>query len=139
LPQGIRRVFVPVFTNHTQEPHVEAVFTQMMRDQVAKAGAEADAHADARLLGDVLRLVSTTGMTLNNVQYAPPVYRVGVTLRVRLMKGGAVVAQADVEGTEDYLSAGGNILATESNRQAAIARLALTLSQDGYNRLAGGF
>lgn len=139
LPQGVRHVFVPLFGNHTPEPNVEVTFTQVMREQLLRAGTDGDGGSEARLEGDVRSLVSATGMTLNNVANAPPVYRVNGSLQLRLLKGTALVAATTVNGSEDYLSAGGDILATEANRKAAIRRLAETLVKDGYGRLASGF
>jgi hypothetical protein len=139
LPSGIRHVFVPVFANHTPEPNAEVVFTQAMREQLGRAGSQGGQTSEARLEGDLRSLSNYTGLSLTNVPNGPPVYRIGASLRLRLLKGRELVAQADVDGSEDYLSAGGDILATEANRQAALARLAQSLTQDGYGRLVGGF
>jgi hypothetical protein len=139
LPDGIRRVYIPVFANHTSEAHAEAVFTELMREEAQRAGTAGDRSSDARLEGDLRGLSSGTGMTLNNAPSAPPVYRLAATIRLKLVRTGSVLGQVDVDGTEDYLSAGGDILATEANRQAALSRLARTLCHDGYNRLASGF
>jgi hypothetical protein len=66
-------------------------------------------------------------------------YRVSAVLRVRLFKGGTLLAQTDVNGSEDYLPAlRPDVLTTEANRQAAIRRLASALASDAVIRLQTG-
>ena len=70
-------------------------------------------------------------------------YRIVVTARLRLTKGGRVLSEATVSGAEDYLpgpaSAPADVLFPEAQRQAALQRLADVLMRDGYERLASGW
>jgi hypothetical protein len=135
LPDGIRSVQVPVFANRTAEIAVETAFTEAMRAQLDRAQALGGAGADATLQGEVRSITSSPIFDENNRLYS---YRLSGTLRLRLLRAsGQVVSAVDVSGSEDYLSgAKDDVLLSEANRREALSRLAQTLAEDGYRRIA---
>jgi len=143
LPEGIRSVCAPVYQNHTPEPGLEALFTQSMREWLARsgvAGGGGGGECQARLEGEILSV--TGAQTLLTPLPAQKVasYRVSAVVQLRLVKGGRVVAEAQVTAAEDYLPEPlGDVLVSEANRQAALRRLSDALARDGYERLAGGW
>lgn len=141
LPEGLRTVFVPVVVNRTAEPTLEVAMTQALREEVGRAGVMGGPESEGRLECELRGLGFLPGLT--QLRGAPPqpvpVYRLTATLHLRLKKGAQVVAEQDVAATEDFLSAQGDVLGTESNRAAALRRLARALAREGYERVASGF
>ncbi len=72
-------------------------------------------------------------------------YRIYATALLKLTRDGRVLSETSVTGWEDYLPTNGDpglgveVLDAESNRQAALRRLADQLMHDGYARLASGW
>jgi Lipopolysaccharide-assembly len=166
LPEGIREVYAPVFVNRTgsnpiarlgetyraaNEPGVEAVFTQAFREQLLRAGVAGSPNSEARIEGEILSV--DTGPTVLTVAAQLASYRVSARLRLRLVKNGRQLSTIDVTGFEDFIPSRevafladgssriveGDVLRTETNRMAAIKRLAETMTRDGYDRLATGW
>jgi len=138
LPQGVRHVFAPVVVNRTSEPGLEAVFTEALREQLARAGTLGGEGSEGRLEGELLSVNSAVAQLAPGTSGALT-YRVVATLRVRLYRGGTLLALTDVGGSEDYVPAlRADVITTEANRQAALRRLAATLAADAYARLATG-
>ncbi|HZA14524.1 MAG TPA: LPS assembly lipoprotein LptE [Myxococcaceae bacterium] len=139
LPENVTAVRAPVFVNHTAEPGLEAVFTRALREQLMHAGVRADPAAEAELRGEVLAVGGgATILTTPLPGGAEPrlaSYRIFATAKLKLMKGERVLAETDVTGSEDYPPGFEDILRSESNRQAALHRLAQRLMRDGYDRL----
>ncbi len=136
LPEGVEKVHAPVFLNKTPEPGAEALFTQSLREQLLRAGTLADEGAAQAELRGTLEAVSGAPLLVEPGKLAT--YRLNATVTLKLMKGDRVVTQAVVSGSEDYLS-GADVLLTESNRQAALHRLADTLMREGYERIGQSF
>jgi hypothetical protein len=63
-----------------------------------------------------------------------PVFRVTATVTLNLVKGGATVGAATVTTSEEFPS-GADVLLTESNRGAALKRLAETMIREALERL----
>jgi len=138
LPQGLRRVFAPVVVNRTPEPGLEGVFTEALREQLARAGTLGGEGSEGRLEGELLSVGAAVAQLAPGTSGALT-YRVSAVLRLRLFKGTAQLAVTDVSGTEDYLPAlRADVLTTEANRQAALRRLASALAADAYARLSTG-
>ncbi len=148
LPQGIRAVQAPVMSNITPEPQAESYFTQALREQLLRAGTLGGDDAEARIEGTVLgvsaapMLVSPS--TTPGAPPVPPTYRLSATVALKLVRNGAVLAQTQVSGEEDVVpgtatTSEGTIIATETNRQAALRRLADSLMREGYERLCTGW
>ncbi|HEY8211874.1 MAG TPA: LPS assembly lipoprotein LptE [Myxococcaceae bacterium] len=137
LPEGIRSVCAPVYKNRTAEPGLEALFSESMREWLSRSGVSAT-RCEATLEGEIASIAGA--QTLLTPAGTLASYRVSAVVQLKLVKGGRVVAQAEVGGAEDYLPApAGDVLVTEANRQAAIRRLSDALARDGYERLAGGW
>ena len=142
LPEGIRIVEVPLFANKTAEPGLEAALTDAMRLQISRAGLECRSGAAARLDGEVLSVSGGPGMvTVNSTGVGTSTlvsYHLFASVRLRLQKDGRTVADAVIQGAEDYLP-GVDITQSEANRGAALGRLAQAMAKDGYERLATGW
>jgi hypothetical protein len=144
LPEGVRSVCAPLFLNETPEPALETLFTRAMRQELVRAGTLGDGAAcEARLEGAVTSVSSyptiVTEPTIENGQQRPAQlasYRAFAQARLRLVRGGQILAETTVSGTEDYLPGSGDVLEAEANRQAALHRLSETLMREGYERLA---
>ncbi|MBX5482326.1 MAG: hypothetical protein IRZ16_10895 [Myxococcaceae bacterium] len=141
LPEGIGAVRAPLFGNLTPEPGLEVVFTEALRQELARAGIETRAGAEAELTGDITNvsgvptvLTTPTGAPGDTVSKLAS-YRIFATAHLKLTRGTRVVSEFDVSGYEDYLP-GVDILQSESNRQAALERLAQRLMRDAFDRLA---
>ncbi|MFP2933835.1 LPS assembly lipoprotein LptE, partial [Pyxidicoccus sp. 3LG] len=130
LPAGVATLCAPVFVNETPEPALETVFTRFLRQELTRVGRLSSGTAcDARVEGAVL-------VVGNSPTIAGNYYRLSAVARLRLMKGGQLLREVAIGGSEDYLLGSGDILEGEANRQAALDRLAETLMRDGYDRLA---
>ncbi len=138
FPQGIQKVFAPVVVNRTTEPALEGVFTEALREQLARSGHLGAEGSEGRLEGELLAVGAGVAQLAPGTS-AALTYRVSATLRVRLFRGQTLLAMSDVNGTEDYLPAlRADVLTTEANRQAALRRLASTLAADAVARLQTG-
>lgn len=139
LPEGIRAVHVPVFTNRTAESGVEAIFTEVLREQCIRAGVLGDASTEARIEGEVRGVGGAPTILSPSGTLAS--YRLYGSAHLKLVKAGRVLHEIDVSAQEDYLPerVDGDVLITEMNRQTAMRRLAETLMRDGYDRLTTGW
>jgi hypothetical protein len=139
LPENVTSVRAPLFVNHTAEPGLETVFTRALREQLMHSGVRSDPAAEAELRGEVLNVWGgATILTTPPPGVAEPrlaSYRIFATAKLKLLKGERVLAETDVTGSEDYPPGFEDILRSESNRQAALQRLAQRLMRDGYDRL----
>jgi len=99
LPKGIHQVFAPVVVNRTSEPGLEAVFTDALREQLARAGTLGGEGSEARLEGELLSVSAAVAQLAPGTSGALT-YRVAATLRVRLFRNGALLSLTDVSGTE---------------------------------------
>lgn len=134
LPAGLASVHVPVFTNATSEPGAEAFFTQALRENYLRAGRLGQADAPGRIDGTLIGVASSP---LVNSPGRLPNYRLQVVVKLVLVKDGVALQSVQVAGGEDY-PAGADILSSETNRGAALRRLAEALMREGAERLASG-
>ncbi|HEX8435511.1 LPS assembly lipoprotein LptE [Archangium sp.] len=152
LPEGVRTVCAPVFSNNTPEPGLELLFTRAFRQELMRAGVLGGTGAcEASVRGEVVWVGSaptilTEPVYQGNTRIAEPQlasYRTSVTVQLRLMKDERVLAETTVSGNEDFLpgtaSVSGDVLEAEANRQAALHRLSETLMREGYDRLASNW
>ncbi|MBE2253838.1 MAG: hypothetical protein IAE78_30185 [Myxococcus sp.] len=135
LPQGLVSVQVPVFANQTSEPGAEAFFTQALRENYLRAGRLGGEDAPGRIEG-VLLSVSSFPLVASPGRL--PNYRFLASAQLKLVKNGVLVNAVTVSGGEDY-PAGADVLSSETNRGAALRRLAETLMREGAERLATGW
>jgi hypothetical protein len=142
LAANARPVFVPMLVNKTSEAGLEVVFTDAIRDQLSKVGILGGQNSPAHIDGEILAVSAIPAVVSSSSAPRPSQalsYRVSVVLRVKLYRGAELLTQTDVSGQEDYLQGQRpDILSVESNRVAALKRLAAVLAQDAYVRLAAG-
>lgn len=133
LPEGVNSLCAPVFTNETPEPTIETLFTRFLRQELTRVGRlSSGTSCDARVEGAVLSVWNSPTIVGNY-------FRVVATARLRVVKDGQVLKETHISGTEDYLLGSGDILEAETNRQAALDRLAEVLMRDGFDRLSGAW
>jgi hypothetical protein len=138
LPEGVKALCAPVFSNETPEPTLEVLFTDAFRRELVRSGTLASGTCEARVEGAVLGLGSAPTITSPTTGQLVS-YRAGATVRLRLVKDGRLLRETVVSGSEDFLPPpSGDILETEANRQAALHRLAETMMREGFERLASG-
>ncbi len=130
LPQGLRSLRAPVFANRSSEPNVELLFTQALREQLVRTGTAEGEEAAGQVSGEVLSVSSS--------QTLIGTYRVAAAVQLQLVREGQVLAATQVADSEEYLRAADPVT-TESNRQAALRRLADAMMRDGYDRLAAAW
>jgi hypothetical protein len=129
LPEQVTHVCVPLFSNRTDEPVVETLFTQALREELLRAGRLGSRNCDAVIEGEIQTVTSAQTMT----ELAS--YRLSASVRLRLRKGDRLLSETLVQGGEEFLR-GADILLTDSQRQAAFYRLAPRLMSDGYRQMA---
>lgn len=135
LPGGLRQVHVPIFANATSEPGAEGFFTQALRENYLRAGRLGDASAPGRIDGTI---VSVSSFPLVASPGRLPNYRFQASVRLALVREGVALNTITVTGGEDY-PAGADVLSSETNRGAALRRLAESLMREGAERLATGW
>ncbi|MFO0596533.1 MAG: LPS assembly lipoprotein LptE [Myxococcaceae bacterium] len=133
LPGGVRSVFVPVFDNRTADPQAALLFTEAAKDQLSRAGRLGGEASEATLQGSVLGISSGPFATSPQLG-KQPAFRMTVTLSLNLVKNGASVGSTTVSTAEEFPS-GADVLLTESNRAAALKRLADEAVREGLERL----
>ncbi len=129
----VRSAHVPFFINRTAEPGAEMPFTQAARDQLERAGRLGGPDAEAVLEGTILAVSSGPFLTAPALP-RQPVFRMSATISLTLKKDGAVVGAATVAISEEFPS-GADVLLTESNRAAALRRIADAAVREGFERL----
>ncbi len=133
LPAGLRSVRVPLFVNRTAEPAAEFHFTQAAKDQLERAGRLGGDAAEGVLEGTLLGISS--GPVLQSPDLPKqPVFRVTVILNLVLKKDEVTVGATTVSLSEEFPS-GADVLLTESNRGAAVRRIAESAVREGLEKL----
>lgn len=142
LAGGTRPIFVPTVVNKTSEAGLDVVFTEALREQLGRTGLLGGEKSPAHLDGEILAVSAAPAVLASSSAARASQalsYRVNVVLMVKLYRGSELLTQTVVSGSEDYLQGQRpDILSVESNRVAALKRLAVALAQDAYVRLAGG-
>ncbi len=120
---GATAVAVRPFENRSVEPELGAVVTTALRTELARRGADAPGGGAATIEGEVRAeepvLTSRGGAS----------WRIGVTVRARLLAGGATVAEHVARRDADYVG-GGDPLETEARRALALRRIADDAARD---------
>lgn len=131
LPGGTGRVQVPVFANGTPESGAEAFFTEATREALLRAGTLGDEASPDVLEGNVV------GINSGPLVAGPgrlPNYRMTATVVLTLKRAGKPVASVTASANEDF-PPGADVLWLESNRGAALRRLAAVVIRDGLDKL----
>ena len=133
LPAGLKSVRVPIFNNGTAEPGAELYFTQAARDQLERAGRLGGDAADGVLDGTIIAVSSGPFMNAPELP-KQPVFRLSVSLSLALKKNDVAVGTTTVALSEEFPS-GADVLLTESNRGAALRRIADAAIREGLEKL----
>ncbi len=117
LPARAEQVHVRPLQNRSADAEAGALVASALRRELARRGADAGPEAPAVLDGEV-----------EEVQAAPAtagagVWRLTLTVKVRLVAGGRAVAERQARRSEDYL-AGVDALESEGRRRVALRRAA---------------
>lgn len=129
----VRSAHVPMFINRTAEPGAEMAFTQAARDQLERAGRLGGPDAEGVLEGTILAVSSGPFLTAPALP-RQPVFRMSATISLTLKKDGVVVGGTTVAVSEEFPS-GADVLLTESNRAAALRRVADAAIREGFERM----
>ncbi len=130
----VRSAHVPLFINRTAEPAAELTFTQAARDQLERAGRLGGPDAEGVLEGTILAVSSGPFLTAPGLP-RQPVFRMSTTISLTLKKAGVVVGSTTVAISEEFPS-GADVLLTESNRAAALRRIADAAVREGFEHLS---
>jgi hypothetical protein len=129
----VKSARVPMFQNRTAEPAAEMIFTQAARDQLERAGRLGGPDAEGELEGTIVSISGGPFLTAPSLP-RQPVFRVYATISLTLKKGGLTVGATTVAVSEEFPS-GADVLLTESNRAAALRRIADAAIREGFERL----
>jgi hypothetical protein len=129
----VKSARVPMFQNRTAEPAAEMTFTQAARDQLERAGRLGGDDAEGVLEGVILGVGSGPFLSAPSLP-KQPAFRMTATISLTLTKGGVPVGSTTVSVSEEFPS-GADPLLTESNRAAALKRLADASIREGFERL----
>ncbi len=114
---GASSILVRPFENRSTDPELGAEVATAMRTELARRGADAGDGATAQIDGEVRAgepvITSRGGAS----------WRVGVTVRARLVAQGATVAEHVARREADYVG-GADPLETEARRALALRRAA---------------
>jgi hypothetical protein len=120
---GATSVFVRPFENRSTDPELGAAVAAALRTELARRGADAGQGAAAQIDGEVRAgepvITSRGGAS----------WRVGVTVRARLVAQGATVAEHVARREADYVG-GADPLETEARRALALRRAADEAARD---------
>ncbi|HEX9051918.1 MAG TPA: LPS assembly lipoprotein LptE [Anaeromyxobacter sp.] len=120
---GASSIAVRPFENRSTDPELGAEVAAALRTELARRGADAGEGAGAAIDGEVR--ASEPVMTSR----AGASWRVGVTVRARLVAGGATVAEHVARREADYVG-GADPLETEARRALALRRAADDAARD---------
>jgi outer membrane lipopolysaccharide assembly protein LptE/RlpB len=120
---GASSIRVRPFENRSTDPELGAAIASALRNELARRGADAGGEGAAEIDGEVRAeepsIASQGGAS----------WRIGVTVRARLVAGGATVAEHVVRRETDYVG-GADPLETEGRRALALRRLADDAARD---------
>ncbi len=120
---GASSISVRPFENRSTDPELGAVVAAALRTELARRGADGGEDAAARIDGAVRAgepaITSRAGAS----------WRIGVTVRARLVARGATVAEHVARREADYVG-GADPLETEARRALALRRAADDAARD---------
>ena len=142
LPSDVRSIAIPVFKNHTGEVRIESIFTdavifQFTRSQMLRVmnKGEADSELDGTIRAVEIEDVAYTADETSAQR------RVKITVAAKLIRrsDGRVLWQDKKLVQRRNYSVGSTPQATDSNKQAAIEKLAETMAQTLHDRVFENF
>jgi outer membrane lipopolysaccharide assembly protein LptE/RlpB len=123
---------VGTLKNPTSQAEAGGLFATALREQLAaRARLAEEGGAGPSIEGELLNLRTSPSVLAVGTVGA---LRVEADLKLRVLEGGAVKAEQQVGGGEEYLQ-GVDVLGTEANRRAALRRLAEQLVRSCLERL----
>ncbi|MDJ0780800.1 MAG: LPS assembly lipoprotein LptE [Desulfosarcinaceae bacterium] len=142
LPAGIERLYIPTVQNRSAETGIETTVTNALVEEATrylKAQAGATDTADGVLLGEITRIATTT--VSRSGERTAAERRVEIEMRLRLEDASARelrrIEQLRADRVYDVID--GDEIATEANRQRALAEAAQDLAERAYQRLTDDF
>jgi len=120
---GASSIRVRAFENRSSEPGLGAAVTDALRAELARRGADGGSGDAAEIDGEVRAeepAVASSGAAT---------WRVGLTVRARLVAGGTTVAEHVARRDTEFLG-GADPLETEGRRALALRRLADDAARD---------
>ncbi|HLV60808.1 MAG TPA: LptE family protein [Fredinandcohnia sp.] len=133
LPEGLGRVYVPVFENRSSEPEAGAIFAEALAESFARSGGAGGPSSPSRVEGEIVSLVSSPAATQRDGR-GVGVYRIRAKVRLRLLHEGALLCTREVEEGEDYLPSQ-TLLGLDASRRQAVRRLAVRMMDRGARAL----
>jgi len=138
LPDGSRRLLIPVASNQTTDAWTAAYLTERLRVESDRLGLEeraGGAELRARIL-DVRAVPRAVAMMGGRTQTREQEVVVAVRLSLRLLDGRKL--SDTLVGRESYLSTA-ELRGTDSNRQMALRLCLDRLAAEALNRIGRGF
>lgn len=114
---GATAIRVRPFENRSAEPELGAAVAAALRTELARRGADGGEGAGAEIDGEVRAEEPTL------TSRGAATWRVAVSVRARLVQGGAAVAEHALRREADFVG-GADPLETEARRALALRRLA---------------
>lgn len=141
LPGGIQTIFIPLFTNRTNEIGVENIITDDLTNEfiLQRKGALADdKQADSVLSGAVVSVLTRTISQTGGGASVEREVVVNVELKLTDKSGQLIWIARRLSAREPY-DVGDNNIETNRRRRDAIETLSTRLAQKIYNRLTEDF
>jgi hypothetical protein len=120
---GASSIRVRPFENRSAEPELGAAVTTALRTELARRGADRGGQGDAEIDGEVRAGEPVLTSRSPDPSRGGATWRIAVTVRARLVAGGATVAEHASRREADYVG-GADPLETEGRRALALRRLA---------------
>ena len=142
LPNGIEKVYIPLFTNRTNEVGVENIITDDLTNEFIlqrKRALTDDDQADGILSGVVASILTRTISQTGEGASVEREVVVRVELRLTDKNGKLVWLDQNLTAREPYKVGGDDNIETSRRRRDAIETLSTRLAQKIYNRLTDDF
>jgi hypothetical protein len=122
--KGVTRVAVPIFTNNTITPDIEAVTTTTIIKQIQEDGTYEVAgvdHADAVVLGTIVSVERTKARSLQGNVLASSEFNLRMLIDFRIVRpySSQLMAQRSIEGVTSFFV--GNDIATQERQAIPLA------------------
>lgn len=144
IAKRLQTVFIDNFSNNTSEANIENYFRNSFIDQFRKGSrfklVNSKNLADTVLRGSINRLV-TPHLSYSKTDFAKE-NRVTVTMEIVFEERATkkiIWANKNLSENEDYLVDENNPNATETNRTAALKKLAEDTAKKAYRYMMSGF
>ncbi len=137
MPGGISELALPVFTNETRKPGIEALVTSAFADEFLTTVKVVDS-AGAKMIGVI------KSYRLNAVSYSRDdvnqEYRLTVGLAIKIVEGSTVIwSDMAVTDYEDFVVDTANVTATEEAEIKALKKLARDTARTLKERMLENF